>query len=192
MGVEILSMLKAKGGDLSLVGCGGLPDITPQDVLAAMAMSRSVGGKRIKLDRAAYDWGRFLVLQDSSCRDSVAHRLGMHVFNSLQRNGQQFSDGEFTIGRLAGLVDLAMHERVNPRLCRRCNGGGCDVCGGSGVKTMSLVQRAAVAGMDKKTWRKRQTLHEELLDVAYQCLGSFECVLNLNLKTCLLKNIEAV
>ena len=192
MSIEILTMLKAKSGMLEFTG-GGIPALVPQDVLAAMGMQRIAGRRgRVRLSDAAVAWGRYLVLQDATCGDQVASALMRWVFMKLATDNPMAGWEKVSVSQIIGLTKCAMHERLRQRTHKSCLGEGCDACSGSGIKRLSLCEKAQLSGITKSTWHRYQRLLDSLSDSIYNKLGDLENELSMHLNVVLFAKNESL
>lgn len=161
--MEILKLLLPKTSDLSRVKTGGKPDLTAEDVSAALA----------RLPKEASLYGRFLILNDQDARRrlvpmicEVCAELGFDYHSSKDFASPPYVDGRpIYTDRLVDLVNLALDESHGRHKCPRCNGVGqigiqkCEHCSGSGVRRPTESSRAASLGIArgkfKKTWQYR-------------------------------------
>ena len=144
--MEILKLLLPQCSDLSRVRTGGKPEITSEDVSAALA--------RLPVEASLY--GRYLILDDQIARD-LLNRMLVEVCLNLGFEGD--------LKRLTQLVDLALSESHGRNKCPQCKGIGklgiqkCEHCHGSGLKRPTEASRAKALGIArgkfKKTWQHR-------------------------------------
>ncbi len=154
--MEILKLLLPQCSDVSRVRTGGKPDLTSEDVSAALA----------RLPKEASLYGRFLILNDQDARRrlipmicEVCAELGFDGDPLWHKGRPIYND------RLVDLVNLALDESHGRHKCPRCNGVGqigvqkCEHCSGSGVRRPTESSRAASLGIArgkfKKTWQYR-------------------------------------
>ena len=144
--MEILKLLLPKTSDLSRVKTGGKPEITTEDVCAALA--------RLPIEASLY--GRYLILDDEVARDLLIRML-VDVCLDLGFEGD--------LTRLRQLVNLGLSESHGRNKCPQCKGIGklgiqkCEHCHGSGLKRPTEASRAQALGIErgkfKKTWQQR-------------------------------------
>ena len=144
--MEILKLLLPQCSDLSRVRTGGKPEITSEDVSAALA--------RLPIEASLY--GRYLILDDQIARDLLIRML---VDVCLDMG----FEGDLT--RLRQLVNLGLSESHGRNKCPQCKGIGklgihkCEHCHGSGLKRPTEASRAQALGIArgkfKKTWQHR-------------------------------------
>ena len=144
--MEILKLLLPQCSDLSRVRTGGKPEITSEDVSAALA--------RLPVEASLY--GRYLILDDQVARDLLIRML-VDVCLDLGFEGD--------LTRLRQLVNLGLSESHGRNKCPQCKGIGklgiqkCEHCHGSGLKRPTEASRAKALGIArgkfKKTWQHR-------------------------------------
>jgi len=144
--LEILKLLLPQCSDLSRVRTGGKPEITSEDVSAALA--------RLPVEASLY--GRYLILDDQIARDLLIRML-VDVCLDLGFEGD--------LTRLWQLVNLGLSESHGRNKCPQCKGIGklgiqkCEHCHGSGLKRPTESSRAQALGIArgkfKKTWQHR-------------------------------------
>ena len=144
--MEILKLLLPQCSDLSRVRTGGKPEITSEDVSAALA--------RLPVEASLY--GRYLILDDQIARDLLIRML-VDVCLDLGFEGD--------LTRLRQLVNLGLSESHGRNKCPQCKGIGklgiqkCEHCHGSGLKRPTEASRANALGIArgkfKKTWQHR-------------------------------------
>jgi len=144
--LEILKLLLPQCSDLSRVRTGGKPEITSEDVSAALA--------RLPVEASLY--GRYLILDDQIARD-LLNRMLVEVCLNLGFEGD--------LRRLTQLVNLGLSESHGRNKCPQCKGIGklgiqkCEHCHGSGLKRPTEASRAQALGIArgkfKKTWQHR-------------------------------------
>lgn len=144
--MEILKLLLPQCSDLSRVRTGGKPEITSEDVSAALA--------RLPVEASLY--GRYLILDDQIARD-LLNRMLVEVCLNLGFEGD--------LRRLTQLVNLGLSESHGRNKCPQCKGIGklgiqkCEHCHGSGLKRPTEASRAQALGIArgkfKKTWQHR-------------------------------------
>ena len=144
--MEILKLLLPQCSDLSRVRTGGKPEITSEDVSAALA--------RLPVEASLY--GRYLILDDQIARD-LLNRMLVEVCLNLGFEGD--------LKRLTQLVNLGLSESHGRNKCPQCKGIGklgiqkCEHCHGSGLKRPTEASRAKALGIArgkfKKTWQHR-------------------------------------
>ncbi len=161
--MEILKLLLPQCSDLSRVRTGGKPDLTAEDIAAALA----------RLPKEASLYGRFLILNDQTARRRLVPmicggcaELGFDYHSSKDFASPPYVDGRpIYTDRLVDLVNLALDESHGRHKCPRGNGVGqigvqrCDHCSGSGVRRPTESSRADALGIArgkfKKTWQHR-------------------------------------
>jgi len=139
-------LLLPQCSDLSRVRTGGKPEITSEDVSAALA--------RLPVEASLY--GRYLILDDQIARD-LLNRMLVEVCLNLGFEGD--------LRRLTQLVNLGLSESHGRNKCPQCKGIGklgiqkCEHCHGSGLKRPTEASRAQALGIArgkfKKTWQHR-------------------------------------
>ena len=144
--MEALKLLLPKTSDLSKVRIGGKPEITAEDVCAALA--------RLPVEASLY--GRYLVLDDEIARELLIRML-VDVCLDMGFEGD--------ITRLRQLVNLGLSESHGRNKCPQCKGVGkigihkCEHCNASGLKRPTEASRAKALGIArgkfKKTWQHR-------------------------------------
>ena len=144
--MEILKLLLPKTSDLSRAKTGGKPEITGEDVCAALA--------RLPVEASLY--GRYLILDDEIARDLLIKML-VDVCLDLGFEGD--------LTRLRQLVNLGLSESHGRNKCPHCKGLGkigifkCEHCNASGLKRPTEASRAKALGIArgkfKKTWQHR-------------------------------------
>lgn len=181
MSIEILAMLKPGTAKMDGSPYGGIAEITPQDVLAALGLARlSRRGESVKLSKASHAWGRFVVLQDETCGDELRSLMLQELLLWIIDRRCSVVEA-ITIKMITGLVRLGVHERLFVNQHKACHGDGCAACDGTGAKRLSLRDKAMISGISKTLYGQKSAAFEPLVEFVYSRLGSLEQELNTHL-----------
>lgn len=130
---------------------GGVPSLTVDDVCFAIGNIEDRTTQLLLL----WKWAGH-----DSLKEELDRRLLLLVVSELATPEGWNNRGK--PGVIRRMVQLALAESKNPRVCKKCNGTGslfckgekvtCDSCCGLGIKDMSARARSREVGMDHKTW----------------------------------------
>jgi len=151
-------------------GYGGIPEITPEMVSAALGM------------------GRLSEKASLYCR--IKYQLQTHLRSKLESKVLIYDVLEWAInenwicgtGLIPKLGKVALDEMLSGQLCKSCKGTGqlgkCSNCGGTGQKRFSQAEIARRLGIDDKhygkVWRPR---YNRTLNIYYDCDGEIKAAL---------------
>lgn len=171
---KLLARLNAKAPQYT-VGNGGIPEITPQDIAAALGMVEDRIGREI-FCMAWWPDGANLTRKD--LRDSLknllfdeysvryraasADRLERHLFDKPQAQDKRKA-WPVQISRYGEVADAVVLEICAPKICKQCGGRGemtiesriisCEACKGLGLLAASNAWRAQRIGVGETAYR---------------------------------------
>lgn len=162
MPLQMICRTNPNGVDFSGVGCAGS---RRPDQLTAAEINFACAGMSREEDALF----RYTFLGDDF-RGKVYAALMMAAMELEVY--QQFKKRH--LGELEPLVYMAIAEFVKPPLCKSCGGSGqsatlddCDVCGGSGYKSLSNRFKARQLGRGHKYWYQYKPMYEALFDLLW-------------------------
>lgn len=156
--LELLAMLTAHGPDMLARGRGGIPELTPLDVAAALGMAHLSRVESLLL-LAKYT-------QDISQVRPLALAWYLHVVDIAYRDAWEIERG---VPRLLRLALWTLRPALLEMRCESCGGPGlhhnqrvCATCSGTGIAAAPTVGEAAAWLLVKRadylaTWSRRET-----------------------------------
>jgi len=164
-------------------GLGGEPDLTTEDVYAALGYG-NLADAPYRLGQTIYAPNRRdeMVFTCIGTRwvDALFHQhgwdakkaLGRRISDHLRTNkGSTREQSEkYAIARFkVALVRLALYELIRDNLCHTCNGTGsaeyrkCHRCKGAGRKTLPYSYRYDFLGISEEAWKTWSTRYSMIL-----------------------------
>lgn len=166
MTLGVMKRLGLHGTDLSSVGGRSHSDLDWSDVAAALAYGLSPGAQHL---------GLYLYTADEQSR-LIVRRLLSVIISRTYQNDQRGE--EMPAETALGLAESVIAELSDRQRCKRCAGSGsvfvkaqtggnpekmgvsrtlttCPKCGGEKVESVSDYVRARLAGLDRRTFKRR-------------------------------------
>jgi Zn finger protein HypA/HybF involved in hydrogenase expression len=173
LSAELLAMLAPRTVQMGRIPGGGLPELTAQDLAAALGMSGS--------DKLSAELLLTKYAQDSDTRNSLKIRWRMRVGDhALHQKWDRKPRGT-----VFALADLALFESLSAQRCPSCNGVAelligatvrqCPTCSGTGLPPTSDASVARALNLPLKDyqnrWRDRLAwARRELHRIEYEAL----------------------
>lgn len=185
---KLLARLNAKSPQLH-IGSGGIPELTPQDIAAALGMVEDRIGREIfcmawwpdgaNLTRKDLRDGlKNLLFDEYRIRhhEAYADRLERHLLDKPQlRDKAKYWPVQ--VSRYGQIADAVVLEICAPKICKQCGGRGemiiesrvisCESCKGLGLLAASHAWRAERIGVGDTAYRDTwKPVYEWLYDRA--------------------------